>query len=170
MRAILICFSLVILIGCATATPYQPQSGSDTYGYQDLKIDDNKYRIVFKGNSITSRETVETYLLYRSAELTVQTGFDYFVVREQQVDIKSDYFANGPMYGMYGGVGSRRYPYYAMGYSWAGPSSVSSQDQYRAIAYITLFKGKIPDNKDDAYNAREVLKNLEPNIVRPKGH
>lgn len=168
MRLVYVLLFIFSFVGCATATPYQAQSGKDEYGYQDLKIDDNKYRIVFRGNSVTSRETVETYLLYRAAELTLENKFDYFVVREQQVDVKSDYFANGPMYGMYGGMGRRRYPYYAMGYSWSGPSTVSSQDRYRAIAYIAMFKGKVPDGKEDAYNAHEVLKNLEPNITRPK--
>lgn len=161
-------FALLIfsVAGCATATPYQPDTRGE--GYKDLKIEDNKYRIIFKGNSITPRDTVETYLLYRAAELTAENKYDYFIVREQQVDVKSDYFSTGgPMYGVGSGFGRRRYPYYAVGYSWAGAGNVQSQDRYQAFAYIAMFKGKTPDDNASAYTALEVLKNLAPNIVRP---
>ena len=44
------------------------------YGFSEQRIEDDRYRITFRGNSSTSRETVENSLLYRAAELTVQTG------------------------------------------------------------------------------------------------
>lgn len=156
----------LFLFGCATATPYQPMGSDKSEGYRDLKLEENKYRILFKGNSLTPRETVETYILYRAAELTLDKGFDHFLVREQTVDVKSDYFnTGGPMYGM--GLGRRRYPYYAVGYGWSGAGNVNSSDRYQAIAYITLLKGK-GTHPDDAYDAKEVMKNLDPSIVRPK--
>ena len=166
MRIITVLFIFSSLLGCATATPYQPDTHGE--GFKDLKIESNKFRVSFKGNSITPRDTVETYLLYRSAELTKENNFDYFVIREQQVDVKSDYFSTGsPMFGMYGGYGRRRYPYYASGYSWAQQGSMQSQDRYQAFAYITMYKAE-PSDKPEAYHAEEVLKNLGPNIVRPK--
>ena len=64
------------LAGCETATPYQPlapgtaQSG----GFTDQRLDDNHFRVTFQGNTETSRETVETYLLDRAAEVTVHSG------------------------------------------------------------------------------------------------
>ena len=56
----------VLLAACATPTPYQA-SGSDggIYGYSEQRIEGDRYRITFSGNSLTDRETVETYLLYR---------------------------------------------------------------------------------------------------------
>ncbi len=163
MRALILSLFFLFL-GCATATPYQPYNKGE--GYKELKIEDSKYRVGFKGNSVTPRDTVETYLLYRAAELTLENKFDYFVVREQQMDVKSDYFATGgPMYGV--GVGRRRYPYYAYGYSWAGAGSMQSQDRYQAFAYISMFKGKTPEDNANAYTAAEVVKNLGPNIIRP---
>jgi len=157
-------FLFILITGCATATSYQPETQGE--GFKDLKIEDSKFRVGFKGNSITPRDTVETYLLYRAAELTIENKYDYFVVREQQMDVKSDYFATGgPMYGA--GFGRRRYPYYAVGYSWAGAGSMQSQDRYQAFAYISMFKGKTPEDNSNAYTAAEVIKNLGPNIIRP---
>ena len=57
---------------CETATPYQPlqQGTSASGGFTDQKLDQNHFRVTFQGNTLTSRETVETYLLFRTAELT----------------------------------------------------------------------------------------------------
>ena len=55
-------------------------AAQDGYGYSEQRIEENRYRVSFAGNSATSRQTVEDYLLYRAAELTVQTGHDWFEV------------------------------------------------------------------------------------------
>ena len=38
----------------------------------------------FHGNSLTSRETVEAYLLYRAAELTIERGGDWFTILDRE--------------------------------------------------------------------------------------
>jgi hypothetical protein len=47
-------------------------------GYSDQQIESNRFRVSFAGNSLTARETVERYLLYRAAELTVQQRLRLF--------------------------------------------------------------------------------------------
>jgi hypothetical protein len=70
------------LSACATPTPYAPAAPtrSATNGYSEQRIEPARWRVNFSGNSLTSRETVETYLLYRAAELTLQQGHDWFSV------------------------------------------------------------------------------------------
>ncbi len=163
MKFIFAIFSVVFLNACATPTPYQ--AGSDaTPGYRDLKLQESRYRVSFNGNSVTPRETVEIYLLYRAAELTLSNGMDYFIVQDQDTDQKSSYTSSGPM--MAAGMGTRRrgFPYYAMGWG----STVSEENRYEAIAYITMKKGKAPGDNSNAYDAHEVQKNLEEKIQRPK--
>ena len=46
----------------------------------------DRFRVSFAGNSFTSRETVERYLLFRAAELTVQNGFDHFILVDRDTD------------------------------------------------------------------------------------
>ena len=71
--------SAAVLTACATATPYQPAANADARnGFSEVQIESDRARISFDGNSLTDRETVETYLLYRAAELTKQKGYDYF--------------------------------------------------------------------------------------------
>ena len=73
VAAALACGALFGLAGCETATPYQPlnTANRDAGGYSDHQIEANRFQVSFSGNSVTSRETVERYLLYRSAELTL---------------------------------------------------------------------------------------------------
>ncbi len=77
MKKIFLTLSLAILLyGCAT--PYKPYGlGGD---YKDIQLDSNTFTVSFRGNGLTSKETVEAYLLYRCAEITVNHGYDYFVV------------------------------------------------------------------------------------------
>lgn len=55
---------------CTTATPYQPATLNHPAagGYSDQQIEANRSRVTFAGNSMTSRQTVETFLLYRAAQ------------------------------------------------------------------------------------------------------
>src|SRR4051812_30110703 len=80
--------ALLLGSACETATPYQPlQAGNATSGgYSDQRISRDRYRVVFQGNSITQRETVERYLLYRAAELTTQAGYDWFELVDRNTD------------------------------------------------------------------------------------
>ena len=58
-------------------------------GFSDVRLETDRFRVTFAGNSLTSRETVERYLLYRAAELTVAQGADWFSVVERQTDRKA---------------------------------------------------------------------------------
>ena len=53
-----VCLSLLVLAACTTPTPYETVAEND-YGYSEQKIEDNRYRVTFAGNSATKRETVE---------------------------------------------------------------------------------------------------------------
>lgn len=80
---------LIPLAGCATAYQREHITG----GYTDFPLADNTYHVRFKGNNYTSRDKVESFLLYRCAELTTQLGYDHFVLlSEDTLDI-SDLFA-----------------------------------------------------------------------------
>ena len=96
-----------ILGACATATPYQPAGEDNRYGFSEQKVEQNRYRITFRGNSSTKRETVENSLLFRAAELTVQQGFDYFLVIENDTEVNSTFRSTGFNSGFNRGFGRR---------------------------------------------------------------
>ena len=78
-----------MLAGCGTATPYQP--ATDGQGYAEQALERDRYRVTFVGNSLTSRETVENYLLYRAAEVTLEKGYDHFVIVEKDTERNTIY-------------------------------------------------------------------------------
>lgn len=83
-----------VLGACATATPYQPAVNSNG-GYENQQIESNRWALSFSGNSLTDRRTVESYLLYRAAELTTQNGFDNFQIVNRETDTRSRFIATG---------------------------------------------------------------------------
>jgi hypothetical protein len=157
------------LAACATSTPYQPASDGG-YGFSDQKIEDNKYRITFRGNSSTSREQVENALLYRAAELTVQNGFDYFVMLESDTEARTRRTRSPAFYGYYP-YGPYAFPYYAYGWGWGSPfydSYEREYTRYSAVAFVTLHKGPKPADNPQAFDAREVMANLGPLVLNPE--
>lgn len=172
------------LAACETATPYQPLTTSavaGTGGYSETKINDDLWRVTFSGNSLTSRDTVERYLMYRAAELTVAQGDDWFQDTHRATDKKTDYrvdpfYAGGPgfaygwgwrpywsFYGR-GGLGWRGYDPWFDGPAWGGGYDVDQITRYQASAEIHMGKGP---KRANAIDAREALANLGPSIVRP---
>lgn len=156
-----------VLAACATETPYSPADDRG-YGFTEQKIESDRYRITFAGNSLTDRQTVETYLLYRAAELTLQNGFDFFQLTENDTEAKRTYSSTGPnspiFYGRFGFPG-----YYAYGWGWGYPYDTTIREirRYSATAYVRLRAGEKPEDDPLAYDARDVIANLGPLIARP---
>ena len=103
--------SALALSACETATPYQPLTrGSATSGgFSERSIEANRWQVSFAGNSLTDRKTVETYLLYRAAELTLAQGYDWFEIAHRNTDAKSRLIADDFGYGGYWGPSWRVY-------------------------------------------------------------
>lgn len=170
MRMLALAAVAGLLAACATATPYQP-SATAGYGFQEQTIEQNRVRITFRGNTLTDRETVETYLLYRAAEITLQNGKDYFVVANRDTEEHSRLQGEGFSRNRYG------FSYWAYrphwGWSpwydpfWDEPSRYREVTRYEAIAEIAMFNGPKPANDANAFDAREVQANLQGRIVRP---
>lgn len=64
------------LQGCATS--YQAKSFSG--GYSETQLDENVFKVTFRGNRYTRRERAADFTLLRSAELALQHGYKYFMV------------------------------------------------------------------------------------------
>jgi hypothetical protein len=168
------------LSACETATPYQPLNPADVGagGYRDARLDANHWRVNFQGNGVTSRETVERYLLYRAAELTASQGFDWFLETDQHTDRRADVYVD-PYYG-YGWRpywsfrrrGLRGGFYAGFGPGWGvgpwedpwGPGYAAEFERFDVSAEIMTGRGPKPPQ---ALDAREVMANLGPSIARP---
>ena len=81
-------FVAILFIGLLSAcTPYQQNSFLG--GYDELMLDENVYRVTFRGNKYTSMERATDFTLLRCAELTLENGMNYFVLLDSQAREKS---------------------------------------------------------------------------------
>lgn len=174
------------LAACATPTPYQPNipGQATSGGYSEMRIEANRWRVNFAGNSLTSRETVEGYLLYRAAELTVQQGFEWFRIVDRGTQAHTQTYVEPdplyrPWYGPGYGFWRPSWRYYGAGYGWrtwdpfwgdpfwADRVDVRTVERFEASAEVVMYHGPKPPDDPRAFDARSVMDNLGPRIQRP---
>ena len=155
---------MAMMAACESPTPYQP--ATDGFGYYEQRLEDNRYRVSFAGNASTPRETVQNYMLYRAAQVTVESGHDWFKMVGQNLERDTRYynsgFYNDPFY----------YDRHYDRFDTFGPGLSSSTsypiNEYEAFADILVFEGEKPTDDLQAYDARDVLQRLGPQVVRPE--
>ncbi len=194
----LLCVSAVVLTACATATPYQPASKLGAYdGFSQQMIEADRARITFAGNSLTKRDTVEDYMMFRAAETALDRGFDWFELQRRDLEAKTRVRVSS-------GFASTYDPYFgysffcprfgwSRGYHYSRPRGfrrnrgfgfrdfydpfydpffddfdVRKITKYRATAEVRFGKDPKPDNADNAFDARQVIENLGPTIELPE--
>ena len=186
MKKLLLVTAAVALIGgaltaCETETPYQPLApgAASSGGYSDVRIEANRWRVTFQGNSMTARQTVENYLLYRAAELTIAQGFDWFEATQRNTDKHTETYVD-PDFGPYGygwrpywryyggGFGWRGWDPYFGGPFWADNMDVHTIEKYEASAEVIMGHGPKPTTERHAFDAREVMANLGGHVIRPR--
>jgi len=79
-----ITLALSLLVGCATG--YHPESFSG--GFKEYQVSSDSYVIGFSGNGYTSSGTTYEYTLRRAAELTLEKGYKYFIIKKSTSDVR----------------------------------------------------------------------------------
>lgn len=186
-RALMVLCCAALVASCMTATPYQPDIAGQKIsgGYSETRIAENRYQVNFAGNSLTSRDRVEGYLLYRAAELTLEKGYDWFEINDRltERDVRT-YVAPDPFYepyyGSLYGYWRPHWRYYRPGGGWrwwhpewgspfwADRIDMRTIEKFEAHADIEMFNGPVPPGNHRAFDARQVINQLEPTIERPE--
>lgn len=146
---------VMALTACASATLYHPL-GEEGFGYDSTQVEGQRFRVTFVGNDETSLERVRNYLLFRAAEVTRAHGADYFVISARGAMKDVDATATA--------IGGLGYPF---GFGFGGVVATNRDDQYRAYAVITIHDGKKPMDNSMAYDAGDVIAQLEDQVERP---
>ncbi len=159
--SIILCL-IFFISGCAT--PYQKKGF--TGGFVDSPLGQDTFRVSYQGNGYTSRHTVSNYLLYRCAEITIENGYDYFqTLDENQWSKDSIVSTPGRFNYKSSGYVSGNY-YYGKGKGYYTPGVNIPISKPTASAIIRLYKGQIAKGLYGAYDAKLLMKSLEPEIVR----
>lgn len=183
--------STLLVAGCATPTTYRPATGSgfNRQGFSEQQVAPDRFLVNFAGNSVTERDTVERYLLFRAAELTLQRGFDYFITVQRDTDRQARIYSTpgfnnfgafgpywGPAWSFYGSpFGFRRFGGFYGGYGGFGgfggfgfnDFDIRQVDRFEATAEIVMRRGPIPRDEVRAFDARAVVQTIGPTVVYP---
>jgi hypothetical protein len=138
---------LLLLGGCATG--YRPK-GFFGVGFSDQYLGPDQWVVTFDASAFTARERIQTYLLFRCAEVTVENGASYFAILE---DLRS------------GSPSSTKptlidKPPFPLDRPAREPDQESSPS---ARAVIRLFR-ESPEGTEKTYDAREVIRRLAPKM------
>jgi len=85
MKKIILVLLGLMLVACAT--PYQPFELFGRGGYQDHQISEDTFQVTYYGNGVTNMQTMNSLLLYRTAEIATEKNFRYFEVLEGSMRI-----------------------------------------------------------------------------------
>ena len=158
-----------LLAACAAPTPYAPRTEGQRTGYTDRALTQTRYRVTFTGNTVTPRETVETYLLLRAAEVARAAGYDSFLfdTRNTKARTTAQVIPDpGPGPGWGRGWG------YGPGWGWRGRWGVGfgydpdvdivTRTNYEAYAEIVLLTPDQAAKEPRAVKASEVIARIGP--------
>lgn len=157
----LIAAAALALTGCASLAPYGPQTAQSGQGYSEYRIENDRFRVTYSG--VGAPGPVADYALLRSADLTLENGYDWFEVVSSWTDGRPD-SAGGfrPSLGVGYGGGSYRGPYgrysssgvgVGVGLNFQGPSATATTLE------IVMGRGEAP-GRALAYDARGVQQSL----------
>ena len=127
LRHLILAVSVAALSACATSTPYQEASKPGAFdGFSQQIIENDRARVSFAGNSLTERETVENYLIFRAAELAVERGYETFTLTERDTEQKTRLSGTGSSFR--GGLNDPffNYSFFRPGFGWSRGTRFSS--------------------------------------------
>ena len=157
--------AVLALAACAPMqpSPYGPRDGAYGYGFMDEKLDGTRWRISFASNAVTPRETLDAFVLYRAAELTLAKGYDRFAVTDRSFERHIERTGAYPLYPLYhyGDGRHRRYLHHLNHYY---AHSYTTFEQRTAALVIIPYRGAPPEDTIRTEDAHAVKMRLGPAI------
>lgn len=153
-RLLAVSFLVIFMQSCATTY----QSAGFTGGFSETRLDENIFRVTFHGNGYTGRERATDFTLLRSAELTLEHGYKYFVIIDSdKFSIESSYTTPRNSYttGMAYSYGNNMSLYATTTTTGRNTYNVSKPGLSKTII---CFKEK--PEKTISYNAEFIFKNI----------
>lgn len=148
-----------LLAGCASGPAYRPAEQAGDYGYRDTLLTSDRYRVSFVGDAGTARENVETFALFRAADVSLAHGYDHFRITARETSPITTTSGGGPSTSIGYGWG---YPFWgsSIGYSTGG----YSRTRYETVLEIQV-GAEVPTTGAEVYNAVELKRNLSGEVA-----
>jgi hypothetical protein len=147
---------IISFTGCSSPG-YQPLGMGG--GYRDTRLDSNTVRVTYYGNVAMPSETVQNYMLYRCAQVTLSYGYDYFIILSNNVSSQTSAVNTPGTMIAYNTNKNTSYGYFIPGQTFYTSRDTSS-------AMIKMYKGSKPANAGTAFNARDIIKYVGPQVKK----
>lgn len=85
--------SVILVLVCGCATPYQSSGWSG--GYSDTRLREDVFSVRFRGNGHTSAERCSDFALLRCAELSLENGYACFAIVDSAESVSTIYVSSG---------------------------------------------------------------------------
>jgi len=157
-------YLLISLSGCSTASVYSQKVEGASTGYTDVRLAQNRFRVTYSGGASTRRETVEDFLLFRAAQVTLESGTAWFVFDMRDTQAKTTYFSDFNGFPQGPGFGWRhRWDW------WPGEDTetTTALTRYQAYAEIVTLSDAQAHADPHALNAQDVINRLGPKVLPP---
>jgi hypothetical protein len=157
---------VLLLAGCMAPTPYVARLEGQQTGFTDRALAKNRYRVTFTGNSATPRETVESYLLLRAAEVARAAGYNQFIFDTRNtraitsVQTVPTFEPVDPFWGPRGGYGY--WGDYDYGFGYDPNVDIVVRTNFDSYAEIVLLTPEQAAKEPRALIASDVIAHLAP--------
>lgn len=145
------------------------------YGYSELPMDSSTYQVTYAGDNTMPPDLVDRYALYRSAELTVAKGFNYFIVMDGTANANSSTYTSTTPGAETHTTSIEHDMDPQTGKMIPVAVTTSNQDYstmtmtstfHTATKTIRMFKGERPGDNAHAYDAKSMISVMGPTISR----
>ena len=156
-RALLLALALG-LAACATPAVYAPAPRPGAPGYFATKIENDRYRVTYRGAS--SDAQAYDFALLQASELALANGYDWFIVDQRSTDRAGG--GNGPRISV-GGGSTTFGRHTSVGAGVGVGFNLGSGAKSSASLEIRLGHGAKPTDVN-AYDARQVRATVRPRV------
>lgn len=74
----------LLIAGCAVNYSKHGFTG----GYDETQLQEDIFKVTFRGNKYTSNQRIENFGLLRCAEVTLENGYNYFIIIKEETKYK----------------------------------------------------------------------------------
>ena len=162
MKRLTILAIAALLSACAAVGPtaYGP-ADQKGFGYEETRIENDRYRITYRGSGGMLPEKVEDYAMLRAGELALQNGFSWFRVVSRNMTRDQ---RGGVSLGA--GVGSGSYGRRSsVGVGVGGNFGKIGARDYFTIRMDVLMGAGDPPADDDVYDAASIVDALSAPVA-----
>ncbi len=170
MKNVMVLLSLCFLAACGSTPDYKEAKNDQSPGYFERQLTENQYRIGFVGKNGMSESKVKDFALLRAAEVTLDKGYDWFMIlgdassqkttERTRIEPSVRHHHVSRSCGLLGCTTTHSPASFGM-----SVASISESNQYKTSLEISMGKGE-PKDANRVFDAKALKENLAMQLLK----